>query len=985
MKSKMIYHEDLEHLHIGTEAEHCYFIPFSLKQNPFDLRENSKCFELLNGDWDFRYYDSFLDMEEEFVDTSFVTTIPVPSNWQLHGYDKPQYTNIRYPIPFDPPFVPDENPVGIYQKKYSYIPDEYERILTFEGVDSCLYLFVNKEFVGYTQVSHSTSEFNITSYLQEGENTITCAVLKWCDGTYLEDQDKWRMSGIFRDVYVLSRPKNRLRDYRISTELLNDYTNALIKVKLEADTECELSLYDEKGNLISRKKADKYVEFNVTSPVLWNAERPYLYSLTISTDSEIIGERIGLRDIRIENGVLLVNGVAIKFKGVNRHDSYCDTGYYASRQQLFDDLKLMKALNVNAVRTSHYPNAPIFYQLCDEIGVYVIDEADVETHGAVEVYNTFEWKNGYDGIALLASDERFLKSICDRVNRLVTRDYNRPCVVMWSLGNESGYGTNFLEATNMVKSMDTSRPVHYQSIHLLDNTSTEVLDIASAMYTSADWMKNSFLTNESETRPFVLCEYCHAMGNGPGDLEDYWEVIYSNDRFCGGFVWEWCDHGIFMGYTESGKAKYYYGGDFGEKLHDGNFCLDGLLYPDRTPHTGALEMKNVYRPIRVKLIDIQEGIFEFTNTLDFINVNEYINCTYEVTDDTGILRTGEIKLDILPKATQRITIEDLPVGKEKSVYIRFIFTKDNNEVGFEQINLSKSKPHFVPHQAETSINVRESNEGYIITGDDFSCCISKRTAMLTSLEKNGKQLFDKPAAINLFRAPTDNDSYRHNWYKIHLDQPAIKLYEISCTADKYSVIVSASLSLGGATYAPAAKIKLSYTIYNSGEIKFVADADIHKDLKYLPRFGMRFFLPRDFEEVNYYGYGPQESYIDKHRSCYISHFESKVTDLHEDYIKPQENGSHYGCEYVNVTNGDITMNVTSDNDFSFNCSHYTQEELTSKRHNFELVESDHTIMCIDYKMSGVGSSSCGPELLEQYQLKEKNIKFEFVLQCSKKA
>jgi len=979
MKSKMTYHENLNELHVGTESEHSYFIPFGVSQDPFGYRESSERFELLNGEWYFKYYDSFADLEDFIPDLAIDgKTISVPSNWQLHGYDKPQYTNIRYPIPYDPPFVPDDNPVGVYQKTYNYCPDDEDRILVFEGVDSCLYLFVNGEFVGYTQVSHSTSEFNITSYLHEGDNTLACAVLKWCDGTYLEDQDKWRMSGIFRDVYILSRPKRRLRDYRIFTELSNDYSMAKISINLDTDVPCELNLYDAEGMLLHNSVTDKNTVITLSKPVLWNAENPYLYSLTIKTDKEIIGEKIGIRDIRIENGKLLVNGVAIKLKGVNRHDSYCDTGYYASREQMLRDLQLMKSLNVNAVRTSHYPNSPLFYQLCDELGLYVINEADIEAHGVVEVYNTFEWKNGYNGIALIASDERFRKAILDRVNRLVTRDINRPCVIMWSLGNESGYGTNFLEAVKMVKAMDPYRIVHYESTHRLDDTPTEVFDIVSIMYPPTEWMKNDFLGNKDEKRPLVLCEYCHAMGNGPGDLEDYWQVIYSNDRFCGAFVWEWCDHGIFMGYAENGKAMYYYGGDFGEKINDGNFCIDGLLYPDRTPHTGALEMKNVYRPVRVKPVDTDEGVFEFTNTFDFTNAN-VLDCTYEVTDNTGVILTGKAELDIPPKSSRTIKINNLPGKSDRSQYIRFIFTRKGEEVGFDQITLYKAERSVELKREGLPIDVKDDGKDYIISGNGFSFSVSKRTGMITSYVKNGRQLLDKPASYNLFRAPTDNDTHRDKWYKLHLDNLAVKLYEIACEKEDGCVKVKAVLSLSGPVYEPAARIKVCYAINGSGDIMISTDAKIHKDLKYLPRFGLRFFLPKEFEKVSYYGYGPYESYIDKHQASYIGLFEANVSELHEDYIRPQENGSHYGCEYMSVSDGDLTIRITSGRDFSFNCSHYTQEELTSKRHNYELEESGHTILCVDYMMSGVGSSSCGPELLEKYRLSEKDIRFDILI------
>ena len=441
-KNRMIYHEDPQALHIGTLPKHCYFIPFAPGEDSFSARENSSRFELLNGEWDFRYYDSIVDMEDDFTVLPGREKMPVPSNWQLHGHDKPQYTNIAYPIPYDPPYVPDDIPVGVYSRNYSYTPDGMRRILTFEGADSCLYLYINGVFVGYSQVSHSTSEFDVTQYLREGENRITAAVLKWCDGTYLEDQDKFRLSGIFRDVYMLSRPEKRLENYIIRTELSEDLTSAKLTFT-PSGSPAECTLHDDSGRLISNFSAadGETISVEISDPKLWNAETPYLYRLTINAGGETIGERVGFRRICVENGVVKLNGTPIKFKGVNRHDSYPDTGYYAPLDKMRLDLTQMKRHNINAVRTSHYPNAPQFYQLCDELGLYVIDEADVETHGCVIVYNDLKWSKGYDGIALLASDERFKTAICDRAESLVKRDINRPCVLLWSLGNESGWGS----------------------------------------------------------------------------------------------------------------------------------------------------------------------------------------------------------------------------------------------------------------------------------------------------------------------------------------------------------------------------------------------------------------------------------------------------------------------------------------------------------------------------------------------------------------
>ena len=447
-KSKMIYHENTEALHIGTLDKHCYFIPFSKGQDPFESREKSAQFEPLNGDWDFKFYGSIIDIEDDFISSRFDKKTPVPSNWQLHGYDKPQYTNVCYPIPYDPPYVPDDIPVGIYQRSYNYSPDGNDRILVFEGIDSCVYLYINGEFAGYSQVSHSTSEFEITPLLREGENKITAAVLKWCDGTYLEDQDKIRLSGIFSDVYVLSRPKVRLENYIVKTILSDDSSAKLEFTPFGCDVTATLT--DRDGSTVTNFSAtdgEKTV-INIQAPKLWSAEKPYLYDLTVFAGDETIGEKVGFRKISVENGVFKVNGQAVKFKGVNRHDSYPDTGYYASVSQMKADLILMKKHNINAVRTSHYPNSPLFYQLCDQMGFYVIDEADMESHGCVEVYNNFKWDapEPYNGIALIACDKQFEKAITDRAEALVKRDINRPCVVFWSLGNESGWGENMLSA-----------------------------------------------------------------------------------------------------------------------------------------------------------------------------------------------------------------------------------------------------------------------------------------------------------------------------------------------------------------------------------------------------------------------------------------------------------------------------------------------------------------------------------------------------------
>ena len=990
-KSKMIYHENPDSLHIGTLDKHCYFIPFGKEQNPFDDREASDRFCLLNGQWDFRYYDSIIDLEDDFIDLPFEKTIPVPSNWQLHGYDKPQYTNVCYPIPFDPPYVPDDIPAGVYRRSYEYAPDGIDRILVFEGVDSCIYLYINGEFAGYSQISHSTSEFDITPFLHEGENTITAAVLKWCDGTYLEDQDKIRLSGIFRDVYVLSRPRKRLENYIVKTELADDFSSAeLTFTAFGCDIAANLS--DGLGNLIADFHAadGSAVSVHIDAPVLWSAEKPYLYDLTLIAEDEMIGEKVGFRKVSVENGVVKINGKAVKFKGVNRHDSYPDTGYYASVSQMENDIILMKKHNVNAVRTSHYPNSPLFYGLCDKYGLYVIDEGDMESHGCVEVYNDFKWswENGYNGIALLASDERFKKAITDRAESLVKRDINRPCVVFWSLGNESGYGTNMLAAGELVKSLDNTRLLHYESTHKLDDTSDAILDVVSEMYTSLEDMQK-FLQKEDENRPFILCEYCHAMGNGPGDLEDYHNTFYSNQRFCGGFIWEWSDHGCILGTTEDGRIKYGYGGDFDEKHNDGNFCMDALTYPDRMPHTGLLELKQVYRPVRVTKKD-DNGNFILNSMLEFENAGDSLDCRYEITYDGGCLSEGKIGFSVEPMGSTEVSVPEAANTNDKEAYIRFIFTakedtafcKKGYEICFDQLKLccvSDKKP-IVNDSASVTF---EDKPLYVtISANGVSYRFNKRLSAFDSISISGKEVLDRPMAFNFFRAPVDNDIMKDDWFRAHLNDHTTKNYGVNAEKTSDGVVITLRQSFGWSIHQPIAYMDTVYTISGCGLLRIKCKAEFSNKVTLLPRFGIRLFVPKRFDRVEYFGYGPYESYIDKHQADYVGNFSALIEEMHEDYIRPQENSSHYGCKHMTVTDGETRIKFTAAEDFSFNASEYTQEELSAKKHNFELEKCDSNVICVDSKMAGVGSHACGPELAPEYRLPLPSVSADICMQIT---
>lgn len=990
-KSKMIYHENTEMLHVNTLEKHCYFIPFEKDQNPFEDRTDSKRLCLLNGEWSFRYYDSIIDMEDDFLSVDMKDTIKVPSNWQLLGYDRPQYTNIAYPIVFDPPYVPDENPVGVYRREYEYTPDEMERILVFEGVDSCFYLYVNDAFVGYSQVSHSTSEFNITEYLRTGMNTITVAVLKWCDGTYLEDQDKFRLSGIFRDVYVLRRPVKRLKNYRVTTGVSKDKkvgeltifveglgVHALLKNSAGEDISCVDILDGECGKI----KVDR--------PEMWSAENPYLYRLFLYTENELIGEQIGFRQVSIDDGVVKINGAPIKFRGVNRHDSYPDTGYYCTVDQMKKDICLMKKHNINAVRTSHYPNSPVFYQLCDRYGLYVIDEADLETHGCVDVYNDFRWSwdKGYNGIALIASDERFRTAIVDRAESLVKRDINRPSVIFWSLGNESGYGTNLREAGKLVKALDSTRLLHYESTHKLDDTSDDILDVVSEMYTSPKDMQR-FLEKEDEKRPFILCEYCHAMGNGPGDLEDYHNAFHSSERFCGGFIWEWSDHAFIQGITDEGKIKYGYGGDFEERHNDGNFCMDALTYPDRTPHTGLLEAKQVYRPVRVCKAS-EQGRFIINNLLSHVDAEKMLDGFYEITSDGKVLSGEKFEFSVEPLGKTEISISK-PLDGD---YIRFIFTmkKDTDfcekgyEVCFDQLPLEMADKEnrvnvFIDVKPD-AVTIEEAPLYVTVTMGTTEYHYNKRKCVFDSIKFNRKEILERPLEFNIFRAPVDNDVMRGDWYRAHLNDYITKGYETTVTQEENCVKITQKQSIGWSIHQPIAYMNVVYSLYENG-IQIHTDAEFGNKVTFLPRFGIRLFLSEKYEDISYYGYGPYESYIDKYQASYVGNFTGKVSDMHEDYIMPQENSSHYGCRNMSVSDGETIISFTHPQTFSFNASVYSQEELAAKRHNYELTKSGYHIICVDYKMAGVGSNACGPQLDEKYRLELPKIKADFYMTFSK--
>lgn len=1132
------HYENLHILHENTMPDRNYYIPAGKAYSKsLDARDHSDRVQFLNGTWKFRYYDSIYKLQDEFYsegyDISGFDDIPVPSVWQMHGYDYHQYTNVRYPFAFDPPYVPKDNPCGAYVTDFDYDQNEDAPLahLNFEGVDSCFYVWLNGRYVGYSQVSHSTSEFDITEFIINGSNRLCVLVLKWCDGSYLEDQDKFRMSGIFRDVYILKRSEGAVYDYFIKTSCddITEPTKADVTIDFTAFTEysCVEDRFSSKPETVVDKGADSNVDIEVTildadgsicssgcvkceisaqsdantntakiktaasssnitlsidSPVLWNAEKPYLYTVIIRCAGEVITDRIGIREITIENKIVYINGMPIKFHGVNRHDSDPVTGFTISREQIIKDMSLMKQHNVNAIRTSHYPNAPYFYELCDEYGFYVIDEADIEAHGPSELYYA---DNSWDNKAArwnepIANNPEFCESILDRIKRCVIRDKNRASVVIWSMGNESAYGVTFEEALAWVKSYDSSRLTHYESAQYTDGKRKydySNLDLYSRMYPSISEMAE-YIDGDGD-KPYILCEYCHAMGNGPGDLEDYFQFFDSHETTCGGFVWEWCDHAIYRGKAANGKDIYAYGGDSGETIHDGNFCMDGLVYPDRRPHTGLLEFKNINRPVRITGYDETNGVLTLHNYMDFTDIRDYLTMSYEVTCDGQVIASGDIDVpSVAPHGDGTISlrlitemqnlIQNLSAinGSDNSdssisddcssvaerfddkacindmiphrAFLRVIykaavgsaFVNEGDVLGFDEVELDSPKQNTDELMDKTSalskaqdttsapLHISETNTEFVISGSNFEYTFDRNTGNFAGIVVDGQELLSAPCDKTIWRAPTDNDrNIKNEWFRAHYDMVSERTYETSCIIKNDLAVITCTSCLSAPTVQPVLRINAEWTVSAEGTITAGLHVTKNPEFPVLPRFGARMVLRKDMRNVNYIGMGPYESYIDKHHASWHGAFSASIDEMHEDYIMPQENGSHFDCSYVQISapgaNDEADKNssdknnsagsssyqsicntqtastiaattahsisVTSAVPFSMNASPYTAEELTNAAHNYELPESNKSVLCIDYRQNGIGSNSCGPELDEKYRFDEDEWEFRFTM------
>lgn len=985
------FHENLKTFHVGTEKNRAYYIPCGIEECSKNIgaKYNSNQVTLLNGEWKFLYSESFDDLSDDFLNLEPEKTIPVPSVWQNHGYDHHQYINVRYPIPFDPPYVPQKNPCGLYKTEFD-CEKGGKYYLNFEGVDSCFYVFVNKKFVGYSQVSHSTSEFDITDCVRDGKNELVVLVFKWSDGTYLECQDKFRTSGIFRDVYIIKRPEQHIRDYKIQTILSDNMSNAEINVKLEfnsglLDVNYKLTAPD--GSLICNSVSSSgEINIKIDCPELWNAEEPKLYCLTLFCNGEYISENIGVRRIETKGGVMLLNGKPIRIKGVNRHDSHPEKGPAVDLSDMIKDLRLMKSCNINAVRTSHYPNSPLLPMLCDKFGLYIIGEADFEAHGIYELYGD------YDIEKKCPNNPEFTEAILDRQKLLYSRDKNRCSVIMWSIGNESGWGICTEAAVKYLREIDGSRLVHYESIRHSKDFKPDYsgLDVQSWMYAKPEDVRNycSDMSGkaENERKPAFLCEYSHAMGNGPGDLEDYYQCFESK-YFAGGCVWEWCDHVALLGRDKDGKPLYGYGGDFGDKLNDGDFCVDGLVYPDRRPHIGLYELKNVMRPIRFEKID--DRTFSAVNCLDFLNLDNIVDIYYEITDDGKTVEKKKLLISGLePRTSVKFSIT-LPSIKGHG-HIRFIeksrinteFYNEGFELGFQQFELGT---YVISNTVNACGNIKfeESPKVIEVTGKDFSYAFSKLSGMPVSIKLDGVEQLSGPSDFVIWRAPTDNDRYiRAEWEKCGYNRTKVRMRRINADETEGLIKISGEFVVNADVVQNIVSVEFSYLINGNGEIKYNINASKDKLVPYLPRLGIRFFFKDGFEKVSYKAFGPNDSYQDKNKSGYFSCFESTVSEMFENYIFPQENGSHIGCEELRISdNVEEFVFLPCDNPFSFSALHYTAEELDNAKHNYELVPRDDTVVCIDMAQSGVGTNSCGPVLPEKYRLNDEKMSYGFIMKC----
>ncbi len=1007
-----------------------HFIPFSDRETALTFnRRLSPAVHSLNGRWKFHYAENPQAAPEGFYTEGYETSgwgdLYVPSSWQMHGYGKPAYTNVVYPFPVDPPFVPTENPTGSYVREFWIAAEWLEKqvTITFAGVDSAFCLWVNGKEVGYSQGSRVPSEFDLTAYIREGNNKLAVQVYQWSDGTYLEDQDMWWLSGIFRDVYLTVVAKVHVEDTFVKADFVENGEGRLsIETVIENSGETasgqsrlHYQLFDANGAFVGEADSEEVTldgagketiitTFSVESPHPWSAEDPYLYKLLISLQTgldettEVIPVRVGFRKIELRNGLFYVNGKAIKLKGVNRHDHHPDLGRAVPLEWMEEDIRLMKQHNINAVRTAHYPNDPRFYDLCDQYGLYVIDEADLETHG-FDVIG--DWSR-------LSDDPEWKEAYLDRMKRMVARDKNHPSIIMWSLGNESGYGKNHMAMAEWARGYDCTRLIHYEGecraitrseSNYDPQRDPEASDVFTTMYTAVEVMDDLGQRNDLK-KPHILCEYAHAMGNGPGGLKEYWETFYKYDRLQGGFVWEWLDHGIRR-VTEDGEEYFAYGGDFGEKPHDSNFVIDGLVKADHTPSPALKEYKKVIEPVVVEADDLEKGMIKVTNRYDFISL-DHLQAAWSVKTGEKVVSTGTFSVaGIQAGASEEVVLSYqlervLGEGGEYWLDIDFMlgvdttWAKAGHLVAWAQFELPAPSIDVFPATTKTKMLLRvvDGTGGLLVEGVDFHLLFNKGNGDIAEYQYQGVDLLKKGPSLNLWRAPIDNDL----WAQVHWkDIPSIKEWKdfgMHWLQQRIEKVNWQSMSDGRVQVAVKARVAppvlewgvattYSYTIDVAGGLAIDVKGEPYGKLpSTFPRIGLKMEVPAVFNHVKWYGLGPGEAYVDSRQAARVGVWTKAVEDLRTPYVYPQENGNRHQVRWARLTNEAGTgMTFRGQPVFDFNAQYYTQENIEEAQHTYDLVKQDFLTIMLDHRQHGLGSASCGPDVLEKYRLKSGPFRF----------
>jgi len=1001
----------------NKELAHATLVPYADEETALADERSTSPWLLLNGNWRFNLAPNPelapRDFHRPNFDVEGWDTIPVPSSWQMLGYDKPIYTNVRYPFPADPPRVPhDDNPVGSYCRNFE-IPEAWngrQIFLVFDGVDSAFYVWVNGEMVGYSEDSRLPAEFNITKHVHPGENTLAVQVYRWSDGSYLEDQDMWRMSGIYRDVYLFCTPDIHIRDFFVRTELDKEYRDATFKVSIKIRNyssnrsegySIEINLFDDNGqpvlaealeHTLDELKAKDEVavdlEQEIDNPKKWSAEHPHLYTLLLKLKDdkgktiEVESCKVGFRQVEAKDGQILINGVPVLLKGVNRHEHHDVRGKAVTVESMVTDIKLMKQFNFNAVRTSHYPNDPAWYHLCDKYGIYIIDEANIECHGLANIGGILYRKEP-------ANDPEWLNAFMERCVRMVERDKNHPSVIMWSLGNESGYGPNHDAMAGWIHGYDPTRLVHYEgTVHVRGKVSP-VVDVISVMYPTIERLAK-LAEDPNDDRPIIMCEYAHSMGNSTGNLKEYWETINKYRRLRGGFIWDWVDQGILRK-TDDGTVWWAYGGDFGDEPNDLNFCINGLVWPDRTAHPAMWECKKIFQPVEAEGVDLKAGKIKIINRYDFSDLSG-LDTSWELYADGEMLQQGQLPtLDTAPGGSQTVTVPfatpELRSGAEYSLMLRFklahdtIWAEKGHEVAWSQLKMLFDVPARPVLRVGDmpALKLEESAKDATISSADFRLTFDKEKAQITSLDYKGSELIKNGPSLNVWRAPTDNDAPRMapKWRKFGLDRvkDEIKQVEINQSAPQsVRILVESTTCAPGV--AEGFDCRYTYTVYGSGNIVIDTDIVPSEKLPPLPRIGLQFSIPGDYETLTWYGRGPHENYCDRKEGSPIGLYSGAVDDQYVPYIKPQENGNKTEVRWASLTDKKgIGLLVVGMPLFEVSAHHFTANDLARAKHTFELRQREDIILNLDYRQSGLGGGSCGPDTLPEYLIRPEPTRF----------